>query len=379
MSILQQSPSLTACQGCLLGTAIGDALGLSFEGLTRQVLEERQPDLQRYHFILGKGMVSDDTEHTCILAQALIEAQGDIASFERALARRLRHWLLLLPAGVGWATLRAGLKLWLGLMPPHSGVFSAGNAPAMRSALLGVCYGHDLPRLRQLVRVATHLTHTDPKAEYGALTVAIAAYLASEPSQVEPTVLIAQLHTALCGGGQAQPPSDAAASECLRLIAHVVGSVEEGETTLAFAQHALGLKQGVSGYVYHSVPVAIHAWLSYPNDFEQAVQTVILCGGDTDTVAAITGALVGTRVGVDGLPKQLLDNLYEYPRSVSWMQKLGVSLHHSCTQKTPQPVPEVFWGSVLVRNLGFLVVVLLHGFNRLLNAARRMFTFTTAK
>src|SRR5205823_1644411 len=53
---------------------------------------------------------------------------------------------------------------------------SAGNGPAMRSALLGVCLGHDPPRLRAFVRASTRLTHTDPRAERGALLVALAAH-----------------------------------------------------------------------------------------------------------------------------------------------------------------------------------------------------------
>ena len=82
-------------------------------------------------------MVSDDTEHTCLVAQALCAAPTDADRFARHLARGLRWWLLGLPAGIGSATLRATLKLWLGFPPARSGVFSAGNGPAMRSAILG--------------------------------------------------------------------------------------------------------------------------------------------------------------------------------------------------------------------------------------------------
>ena len=61
-------------------------------------------------------MMSDDTEHTFMVAQALLEfATMTSPAFQRALARRLRWWLASLPAGVGFATLRAILKLWLGV------------------------------------------------------------------------------------------------------------------------------------------------------------------------------------------------------------------------------------------------------------------------
>ena len=72
-------------------------------------------------------------------AQALITSAGSADHFGRDLARQLRWWLLGLPAGVGKATARAGVKLWLGFSAEHSGIFSAGNGPAMRSQVMGVC------------------------------------------------------------------------------------------------------------------------------------------------------------------------------------------------------------------------------------------------
>jgi hypothetical protein len=53
---------------------------------------------------------------------------------------RLRGWLLSLPAGIGFATLRAILKLWLGFPLNRSGVYSAGNGPAMRVAVIGAFF-----------------------------------------------------------------------------------------------------------------------------------------------------------------------------------------------------------------------------------------------
>ena len=158
-----------AILGCLLGTAVGDALGLPCERLSKQRQRRLFPHLDGHRFFFGRGMVSDDTEHTCFVAQALIVSAGDAALFERRFARDLRLWLLGLPAGIGLATLKAICRLWLGFGPARSGVFSAGNGPAMRAALLGVCCGDDLDRLRALVRASTRLTHTDLRAEHGAL------------------------------------------------------------------------------------------------------------------------------------------------------------------------------------------------------------------
>src|SRR5215471_9427316 len=110
-------------------------------------------------------MCSDDTEHTFLVAQALLSHPDDPVAFQRCLAWKLRLWLLGLPAGIGLATLKAILKLWLGFPPSRSGVWSAGNGPAMRSAIIGAYFYNDQDKRCAFVSAATHLTHTDPKAK----------------------------------------------------------------------------------------------------------------------------------------------------------------------------------------------------------------------
>src|SRR5512139_2583398 len=141
--------------GCLLGTAVGDALGLPYEGMTGSRGSLIFPDRDRFHLLPGYGMVSDDTEHACFTAQALIRFREDPDRFERELARSLRWWLLAIPAGIGLATLRSVIRLWIGIPPSRSGVMSAGNGPAMRSPIIGVAFGHDRERLRELVLRST--------------------------------------------------------------------------------------------------------------------------------------------------------------------------------------------------------------------------------
>jgi ADP-ribosyl-[dinitrogen reductase] hydrolase len=166
--------------GCLLGLAVGDALGLPCENLSPRRLKRLFPHLDRYQFFFRRGVFSDDTEHACLTAQALLRSGGDLARFRRDLAKRLRWWAAGLPAGTGRATARACAKLWLGWSPERSGVWSAGNGPAMRAPILGVCLGSDRACLKEFVRASTRTTHTDPKAECGALAVAWAAYRAAQ-------------------------------------------------------------------------------------------------------------------------------------------------------------------------------------------------------
>ncbi|SFI18124.1 ADP-ribosylglycohydrolase family protein [Planctomicrobium piriforme] len=340
-----------ALAGCLIGTAVGDALGLPYEGLAPRRAQRLLGPPDRYRFLFGHGMVSDDTDHACLVAQSLIAAGGDSAKFQRELARRLRWWLAALPAGVGLATARAIFRLWLGFKPERSGVFSAGNGPAMRSPLLGVAI-EDPQQLRDFVRRNTRLTHTDPKAEWGALAVAIAARISSRAEVVDPAGFLRELKTAL----QGEPTDD-----LLTRVEQAVAGLSTFQSVAEFAA-SQGCGRGVSGYVNHTVPVAIHAWLRFPDNYAAAVQAVVECGGDTDTTAAITGGIVGARVGVQGIPAVWRERLCEWPRTLFWMERLARQL----SDPTVTSPPEVCWTAIVPRNLFFLACVLTHGVRRLL-------------
>ena len=166
---------MRAAEGCLLGTAVGDALGLPGEGLSRRRIERWLPGLDRYRFAFDWGMCSDDTDHACMVAQSLAVSAGNPTRFASSLAWRLRFWLAGMPAGVGFATLRAILRLWLFVPPQVSGVRSAGNGPAMRCALLGIVFADSDSLLVMHVSACTTITHRDPRAECGAIAIALAA------------------------------------------------------------------------------------------------------------------------------------------------------------------------------------------------------------
>ncbi|KAA5538664.1 ADP-ribosylglycohydrolase family protein [Roseiconus nitratireducens] len=342
-----------AIVGCILGTAVGDALGLPYEGLSPKRSARLLGPPDRYRFFFRRGMVSDDTEHTCMVAQSLIDAGGDVPKFTRAFARRLRWWILALPAGVGKATARSGIKLWFGASPEKAGVFSAGNGPAMRAAIFGASLD-DVPSILNFVRASSRLTHSDPKADYGAFAVALAAKHSRDHAAVDANLWLDEVVDAVGEGG----------AELIDLLRQAIRSVDAGETTRTFA-NSLGLERGVTGYTYHTVPVAIHTWLSSPNDFRKAVTSIIESGGDADTTAAIVGGIVGAGVGTEGIPHEWLDGIWEWPRSVPWMQRLGEALADSLEGDRSMKSPTVNPIAVLLRNLLFLFIVLFHGFRRL--------------
>ena len=355
-------PKERAIIGCVLGTAVGDALGLALEGLSRGRQSRMFPDLAGYHLLpFGKGMCSDDTEHTCMLAQSLIRTAGlhdpdDAArKFAANLGWRLRFWLLGLPAGIGLATLRAILKLWIGFPARYSGVYSAGNGPAMRVALIGVCHGDDPPRMRALVRAATRITHTDPKAEHGALAVALAAHLAATGAEIAPADYARRLRELLVDDGR----------ELLNLVDHVARSVDSNESAADYTARN-GCADGVTGYILHTVPAALHVWLRRQSDYRGAIIETVRLGGDSDTVAAVVGALVGARAGKEGIPAEWLRELWEWPRTPAWMERLGSTLAARCHDRSIDSALPLNPFKLMLRNVLFIPLVLAHGFRRLL-------------
>ena len=134
---------------------------------------------------------------------------------------------------------------------------------------------------------------------------------------------------------------------------------------LEFADR-LGLQKGVDGYIYHTVPVAIYAWYRHFGDYRKTLEAVIDCGGDTDTVAAIAGALAGATVGESGIPKDWIDGIYDFPVNITLLRKTATLLAELVSNGSSTERVQCFWLASIPRNLFFLLIVLGHGMRRLL-------------
>jgi ADP-ribosyl-[dinitrogen reductase] hydrolase len=349
---------MSRAEGCLLGILVGDALGLPREGLSARKAARRFGTEPRHALLplVGRGMASDDFQHAAMTSQALLASQGDSKTFARSLGWRLRWWLLGLPAGVGFATLRACVKLWLGFSPERSGVWSAGNGPAMRAPILGVLLGDDETKLREFVRASTLLTHRDPKAELGAMAVALMARraAASDPATFSAEALFEELRALL-----ADDP------DALAWLDLVQRALAEDWDIDRFRRELTGGDWGVSGYIYRTVPAVLWAWLKGPFDFAGGLKRVLALGGDADTTGAIFGGICGAAVGAEGIPREWIAGVWEFPCSPAWTRRLAERLELFQEGEPVKPLGK-FWPLILVRNAIFLAVVLAHGLRRLL-------------
>ncbi|WP_432799622.1 ADP-ribosylglycohydrolase family protein [Poriferisphaera sp. WC338] len=337
-------------KGCILGTAVGDALGLPREGISQRRAKKLFSNKPIEHtLLLKRGLCSDDTEHTIMVAQAYIASQGQPDEFRRQFAKRLRWWFVRLPAGVGLGTLRACIKLWLGF-GKHSGVKSAGNGPAMRSALLGIL-AQDDTHLRDLIKASTLITHTDPRAFQGALLIATATHILTSNTQpiLESVDLLEDLLAV------------ASDNELINHLQKAQASLSQNQLPVEYAK-SIGLNNGISGYINHTVPVALYCWLFNRNNFRAAVEDAIKLGGDTDTIAAIVGALAGTEYGVASIPSDWINNLAEWPCSTQWLTELSEALTDGHSNQKPPTVNPI---CLLIRNIAFIPIVLGHGLRRL--------------
>lgn len=337
----------------LIGTAVGDSLGLPAEGMSASKIKALGWNNNwKQRLIFGYGMLSDDTEHTILVSEGLAAHPDSIEKFRRSLARKFRWWLLALPAGVGFATARSIVKLCVGFTPSQSGVFSAGNGPAMRSAIIGAYFDDAPDKVESYVRASTEITHTDPKALVGALAI---AYCAATPNNSE---------------------------ECwIRLKSLAVHEATEWPKILDKLEHALrqdwelntfvaelGVKNGITGYTYHTVPSVLFTWFKHhqnPKSFEYSMAEILNAGGDTDTTGAILGALLGAKEGTSSIPKRWKSKIHDWPNNRTRLESLA---QHLSGNKKYKPA---FWPFHLFRNIFFLLVVLAHSFLRLVSSKLR--------
>ncbi|MBI2300795.1 MAG: ADP-ribosylglycohydrolase family protein [Armatimonadetes bacterium] len=278
-------------RGCMLGLAIGDALGGPTEFHSAAQIHQRWgpagiTDLEGYHSFPA-GTFTDDTQMSLAVAQALLDAPGDgLDAVMAAMAARFVEWYDSPDnnRAPGNTCLAACARLKSGADWRHSGVArSKGCGAPMRAAPIGLRYHAQPDRLLEVARASSLITHGHPCALAGAAAVALAVSLAldkREPAEILDTLL------ECCA-----PLSD----EFVRHLARVPRALEH-EPDDAFRV------LGDAWVAEEAVACALYCFLRTPGDY----RATVLCGananGDSDSIACIAGAISGAWLGEAAIP-----------------------------------------------------------------------------
>ena len=272
-------------RGLLLGLATGNALGLPAEPLgTAAAIAERFPDGLRevIREDTPNSPFDDDTALAVILAEELTGGNLDF----RRLAHRWVDWSRADGRGIGDWTRRALEHIAAHDSPPASSGGIATNGALTRCLPIALA-AFDSPR--NLVSATYHtaaLTHPDPRCTWAAVAVNIAAgRLVEGKREFLPDIIEAlQINDA--------PPELLAAVRRVPFesFAELPIAGEEGRAAVSAAEVAL--------------------WAAHHESvLERAVVRLAAAGGDTDTNAALAGALLGARLGEGAIPPQWITSV----------------------------------------------------------------------
>lgn len=285
--------------GILFGQAIGDALGLAGEGMSRaQVAATYPAGVNDYTDIVQdefrsrwpRGAWTDDTDQMlCILDSLLDKSMID----SHDIADRLLSWFRTGGQGVGRHTYNVLRMPQYALHPHEAAEFvwrfsrrkSAPNGALMRTCILGIWDWRNAAAVRTNTECICRLTHFDPRC-VGSCVIAthiIGCELRGHPITEE---------------------------EIVRLGAEYAPEIE-AFVRLGFQPHLDKLHLddcATKGYTLRTLSAGLWAY-NFGTDFRTALQALIAAGGDTDTNGAVAGALMGARMGYGSLPEAWIAGL----------------------------------------------------------------------
>lgn len=285
--------------GCMVGAAIGDALGKQNEGKRREEFiasgyitdyGKAMPGCPGEK--LRDGQYTDDTEQMIVLTQSLIECHGfDVEDF----AVRMARWgadALNDPARkslVGPSSSQAIARLNSGMNWKESGSDIPSCGSAMRVAPIGLFY-KDLNEIESNAALSSIPTHNSKAAIAGAVAVAVAVRCALDGMDCRQII----------------KETRARASNHDIGLGKKIGLSYRLRTE---QPHEAFSRLGTSYLVNETVPSAFYCFSRHFNSSEKAVIEAVNAGGDTDSIACITGALCGAVNGIGSFPGKWIKRL----------------------------------------------------------------------
>lgn len=293
-------------EGCLLGLAVGDALGGKFEAQAADAIRARFPTADSLiAYPQEEIWYTDDTQMAIGVSEALIE-RAEI--FEDVLCRKfVANYHPSRGYGRGARAVLAAMEEgheYRRVAERHFPGGSFGNGAAMRVAPVGLVFRDDRQRLREQARLSALPTHLHPLGIEGAQLLAVAVALCSSMNEFDRGGFFAELLRACTLREYRSQIEAAAAVRAPEDLARLGNRIE----------------------ALHSVPTAIASFALSPESYEATICNVIFLGGDTDTLAAMAGALSGAYVGAGRLPGHLVGLLENSPKGRDYIKLLSEQL-----------------------------------------------------
>ena len=302
----QYAERVSRARGALLGLVAGNQLGVPTEKLgTPQAIRAAFPSGVWDLGTPPKGSpYDDDAAMTLRLAESLV-ACGDFDAAD--VAQRWVKWMKGDGRGIGITTRRALRLIEKGVEPFEAGrqareadqARSAGNGAVMRCIPVAIRYHDNVERLMRVSVQQAAITHSDDRCTWGAVAVNLAAR----------ELLHGNVHFVDEVLHRLKEAAPRALLDAIRRIPW------EEQEELPVTRH------GETGYVVHCVEIAL--WFAmHGRGLEDALVYLAQAGGDTDTNAAVAGALLGARDGETAIPQRWMDLIPERDR----IQDLGEKL-----------------------------------------------------
>ncbi len=303
----------TKAWGCLAGLAIGDAMGMPVEGLTAQEIRRRYDRLTTFeapmpphpHESLPRATVTDDTEHALLIANVFIRHGAvTVDGVAQALIEWVRERDGFSLSILGPST-REALRLLLRGVDPHTaGANGKTDGAAMRVAAVGIIHAGDLDRAIRDAATASVPTHGTSVAISGATAVAAAVAEAMRPDAQMASVIRAAVVGAQTGAARGILVPSASVASRIELACRLAGQGSAQDAPQVLAEQI-----GVDMFPTEAVPTAIGLLTAHDGAPMPAIIDAVNIGGDTDTIAAIAGAIGGALQGITAFPKEMVEEV----------------------------------------------------------------------
>lgn len=309
---------MTRARNALVGLALGDALGMPTQSMSRAAIAQRYGRIdslcdadadQPIAPNMPAGAVTDDTEQALLLADILLAGGGTIDAL--ALAKALQLWEDDMRARgsldlLGPSTKAALVALSEGISPEESGRSGTTNGAAMRIAPVGIAYpASDLEALVDAVVEASRPTHNT-----GLALSAAAAVAATVSAGIGGATIREALEVGLDAAEMAEARGHWSAGASVPAKARWALTQTQGLSdaeVLEFVATVIGTSVSSQESVVTAIVLA-HRYAG--RSFEALCEAASL-GGDTDTIGAIAGAMLGASSDEPPAPQAVIEQMLE--------------------------------------------------------------------